>query len=81
MELCFWISVGTLEVWMFVLQVNFDGIVDEEVDATNDEKVGDEFELWHVISNNVAFWHVKTRTSLCSLFLSLETPNGVQSVA
>ena len=27
---------------MFVLQVNFDGIVDEEVDATNDEKVGDE---------------------------------------
>ena len=40
---------------MFVLQVNFDGIVDEEVDATNDEKVGDEFELWHVISNNVAF--------------------------
>ena len=35
----------------------------------------------HEISNNVAFWHVQTRTSLCSLLLSLETPNGVQAVA
>ena len=35
----------------------------------------------HVISNNVAFWQVQTRTSLCSLLLSLETPNGVQLVA
>ena len=35
----------------------------------------------HEISNNVALWHVKTRPSLCSLLLSLETPNGVQSVA
>ena len=38
-------------------------------------------ELVHEVSNNVAFWHVKTWTSLCSLLLSLETPNGVQSVA
>ena len=39
------------------------------------------FELVHEISDNVAFWHVYTRTSLCSLLLSLETQNGVQSVA
>ena len=38
-------------------------------------------ELWHVISNNVAFWQVLTQMSLCSLRLSLETPNGVRSVA
>ena len=35
----------------------------------------------HEISNNVAFWHVKIRTSPCSLLVSLESPNGVQSVA
>ena len=37
----------------------------------------------HEISNNVAFWHVKTQTSLCRLLLRLDTPNfnGVQSVA
>ena len=35
----------------------------------------------HEISNNLAFWHVETRMSLCSLRLSLDTPNGVQSVA
>ena len=35
----------------------------------------------HVISNNVAFWHEYTQTSLCSLLLSLETPNYVRSVA
>ena len=29
-----------------------------------------EYEPVHEISNNVAFWHVKTRTSLCSLLLS-----------
>ena len=34
-------------------------------------------EPWHVISNNV----VKNQTSLCSLLLSLETPNDIQSVA
>ena len=34
-------------------------------------------EPWHVISNNVAFWQVKTQTSQCSLLLSLETPNDV----
>ena len=28
-----------------------------------------------MISNNVAFWHVHTQTSLWSLLLSLETPN------
>ena len=38
-------------------------------------------ELWHVISNDVAFWQVYTQTNLCSLFLSIETPNDVQSVA
>ena len=31
----------------------------------------------HVISNNVAFRHVSTQTSLCSLLLSLETSNYV----
>ena len=35
----------------------------------------------HVIINNVAFGQVYTQTSLCSLLLSLETPNDVQSVA
>ena len=39
------------------------------------------FEPWHVISNNVAFRQVWTQTSLCSLLLSLETPDDVQSVA
>ena len=39
------------------------------------------FEPVHEISNNVAFWHVKTQTSLCSPILRLETQNGVQSVA
>ena len=34
-----------------------------------------------VISNNVALLHVSTQTSLCSLLLSLEAPNDVQSVA
>ena len=34
----------------------------------------------YVISNNVVFWHVYTQTGLCSLLLSLETPNDVQSV-
>ena len=41
----------------------------------------DKIEPWHAISNNVAFWQVSTQTSLCSLLLSLETANGVQSVA
>ena len=35
----------------------------------------------HEISNNVAFLQVKTQTSLCSLLLSFETLNDVQSVA
>ena len=35
----------------------------------------------HVISNNVVFWQLLTQTSLCSLLLSLEAPNDVQSVA
>ena len=39
------------------------------------------FEPQHEISNNLTFWHVQTRTSLCSLLLSLETSKGVQSVA
>ena len=39
------------------------------------------FEPRHVISNNVAFRQVQTQTSLCSLLLSLETPNDVWSVA
>ena len=39
------------------------------------------YEARHVISNNVAFLQVKTQASLCSLLLSLETPNDVQSVA
>ena len=34
-----------------------------------------------VISNHVAIWQVKIQTSLCSLLLSQETPNEVQSVA
>ena len=38
-------------------------------------------EPWLLISNNLNFWQVRTRTSLCSLLLSLETPNCVQSVA
>ena len=32
------------------------------------------YEPWHVISNNVAFWQVWTRTSLYSHPLSLEIP-------
>ena len=35
----------------------------------------------HVISNKVAFGQVLTQTSLCSHLLSLETQNGIQSVA
>ena len=35
----------------------------------------------HVISINVVFWQLLTQTSLCSLLLSLEAPNDVQSVA
>ena len=35
----------------------------------------------HAISTNVVFGQVKTQTRLCSLFLVLETPNNVQSVA
>ena len=35
----------------------------------------------HVIFNNVAFWDVKTQTSMCSLLLGLNTPNDVRSVA
>ena len=38
-------------------------------------------EPWHVIYNNVVIWHLYTQTSLCSLVLSLETPNAFQSVA
>ena len=38
-------------------------------------------EMWHAISKNVTFWQVLTQTSLCSLLISLETPNDVQSVA
>ena len=38
-------------------------------------------EPWHVISNTVAFWQVQIQTRLCSLFLNLENPNDVQSVA
>ena len=32
----------------------------------------------HEVSNNVAFWQVKTQTSLCSLFLNLEIPNAAR---
>ena len=39
------------------------------------------YEPRHVTSNNVVFLHVSTQTSLCSLLLSLETPNDVHSVA
>ena len=39
------------------------------------------FEPVHEISNYVAFRHVQTRTNLCNLLLSLETPNDVRSVA
>ena len=35
----------------------------------------------HVITHIVAFLQVWTQTTLCSLLLSLETPNEVQSVA
>ena len=35
----------------------------------------------HEISNKYDILTVQTPTSLCSLLLSLETPNGVQSVA
>ena len=34
----------------------------------------------HEISNNLT-WQMLTQTSLCSLLLSLETPNDVESVA
>ena len=47
-------------------------------DATVPEN---KYEPWHVISNNVAFWQVYTQTSLCSIPLSLETSNDVQSAA
>ena len=33
-----------------------------------------------MISNKVAFWHEETQTSLCSLLLSLTTPNNVRSL-
>ena len=39
------------------------------------------YEPWHVISNDVVFWQVYTKTSKCSFLLSLETPNYIQSVA
>ena len=39
------------------------------------------YEPRHVISSNVVFWQVSTLMSLCSLILSLETPNDVRSVA
>ena len=39
------------------------------------------YELRHVTSNNVVFRQVQTQTSLCSLFLSSEALNDVQSVA
>ena len=35
----------------------------------------------HEISNNLTFWQEYTQMSLCRLFLSLETPKDVQSVA
>ena len=38
------------------------------------------YEPRHVISSNVVFWQVLTQMSLCSLLLSLETPNDCQSV-
>ena len=41
--------------------------------------VGFEYDARLVISNNVTFWQVQTQTSLCSLSLSLETPNDAQS--
>ena len=41
-----------------------------------------EYEPWHVISINVAFLTSEdSDTSLCSLLLSIKTPNCVQSVA
>ena len=39
------------------------------------------YEPRHEISNNLTFWQVKTWTSLCSLLLSLESPNDASSVA
>ena len=36
------------------------------------------YEPWNVISNNVALWQVQAQRSLCSLLLSLETPNDVR---
>ena len=39
------------------------------------------YEQRHVISNNVAFWQVLTQMSLYNLILSLDTPNGFQSIA
>ena len=52
-----------------------------ETVITQDSGIYCIYELRHVISNNMAFWPVYTQTSLCSLLLSLETPNDVQSVA
>ena len=52
--------------------------IDRTITVTTLENI---FEPRHEISNNVAFRHEYTKTSLCSLLLSLETPNGVQSVA
>ena len=39
------------------------------------------YEPRHLISNNVAFCQVQNQTTMCSLILSFETPNDVQSVA
>ena len=35
------------------------------------------YDMGHVIFNNVAFGQVKTQMNLCSLLLSIETPNDV----
>ena len=34
-----------------------------------------------MLFNNVVIWQMWTQTSLCSLLLSLETPNDVRAVA
>ena len=39
------------------------------------------YEPRHVIPNNATFLQVKSRTSLCSLLLRLETTNDVRAVA
>ena len=49
-----------------------------QVDRTEIQRCKGIIEPQHLISNNVAFWQVKTQTSLCSIHLSLETPNGLQ---